>query len=92
MPPPQAPQPKPDAPAPDADAPPRRKLRRLHVVGGEPSEVTRTGHGSGCIPMFVIQISLLALLIYLACVGAALFLTKQPARTPAPATAAARQR
>lgn len=38
-------------------------------------ERTEHGHGSGCIPVILIQFSLLALLIWIACVFGGLFLS-----------------
>jgi hypothetical protein len=57
-------------------------------VEEEVGEVLRHGHGSGCIPVLLIQFSLLAILIYLACVIAGVFLSRKAAQAPRAAPAA----
>jgi hypothetical protein len=63
-------------------------------VEEQPDEVLRHGHGSGCIPVIVIRLSLLALLIYLGCLVAGLVLARRtheakPTASPPPAVSAA---
>lgn len=88
MPAPASPRPEPDRPGAEPEAPLRR-FRHQRPVEEEAGEVLRHGHGSGCIPILLIQFSLLALLIYLACVIAGVFLTREAARAPHAAAGAA---
>lgn len=92
MPPPAAPRPEPDPPGAEPETPPRR-FRHLRPVEVEAGEVTRHGHGSGCIPVVVFRLSILALLIYVACLAAGVFLARhaQQTRSAAPAAQAPHQ-
>lgn len=87
MPPPAAPRPEPDPPGAEPETPPRR-FRHLRPVEVEAGEVTRHGHGSGCIPVVVIRLSILALLIYVACLAAGVFLARHASQTRSAAPAA----
>ncbi len=57
--------PEPDRPDPE---PPRPKFRHVTPAEEAPGEVIEHGHGSGCVPVILIHFSLLALVIWLACV------------------------
>ena len=85
---PSAPRPEPDRPDSEPEAP-RRKFRHLRPVEDEPDEMTRHGHGSGCIPVILIRLSILALLIYLICLIAGLVLSRRTHEAPRPAAPAA---
>jgi len=64
---PSRPAPRPEPERPESE-PPRPKFRHLVPPEETPGEVVQHGHGSGCIPIILIRFSLLALLIWLACV------------------------
>lgn len=81
MAPPAAPRPEPDPPGAEPEKPPR-PFRHLRPVDEEErGDVTRHGHGSGCIPILVFRLSILALLIYLAFLAAGLFLSRRMSGT-----------
>lgn len=77
--------PEPERPDP---APPRSNFRHLAPVEETTGEVLEHGHGSGCIPVILIQFSLLALLIWLACVIGGVFLSGRLDHRAAPAASA----
>jgi hypothetical protein len=93
MPAPAAPRPEPDRPGAEPEARPRR-FRHQRPVEEEAGEVLRHGHGSGCIPVLLFRFSLLALLIWLVCMAAGVFLSRRASEPPhvAPAAATAGQR
>ena len=81
--------PDPERPEPE---PPRPKFRHLAPVEEASGERAEHGHGSGCIPMIVIQFSLLALLIWIACVFGGLILSGRLDHRAAPAAQATARR
>jgi hypothetical protein len=82
--------PEPERPEPE---PPRPKFRHLIPPEESSGEVLEHGHGSGCIPVILIHFSLLALLIWLACVvGGFLLSSRLDHRSVRPAPAAAEAR
>jgi hypothetical protein len=82
-----APRPDPDRPDPE---PPRPKFRHAVPAEETPGEVIEHGHGSGCIPVIVIHFSLLALVIWIACVIGGFLLSGRldhhPTGAPVPGT------
>ena len=82
MPAPTAPRPEPGRPGAEPQTPPRRFRHQRPVEEEGADEVLRHGHGSGCIPVLLFRLSLLALLIYLACMAAGVFLSRHGAEAP----------
>jgi hypothetical protein len=72
--------------------PPPPRFRHLAPVEETPGELTRHGHGSGCIPVILIQFSLLALLIWLVCMIGGFFLSGRLEHRAAPAAPATAER
>lgn len=79
--------PEPERPDPESPPPPP-KFRHLAPVEETPGEMNQHGHGSGCIPVILIQFSLVALLIWLACVIGGFFLSGRLDHRAAPAASA----
>jgi hypothetical protein len=81
--------PEPERPDPEPTPP---KFRHLVPVEEASGERIQHGHGSGCIPVILIRFSLLALLIWLACVIGGVFLSGRLDHRAAPAAPATAER
>jgi hypothetical protein len=81
--------PEPERPDPETSPP---RFRHLTPVEETPGERAEHGHGSGCIPVILIQFSLLALLIWLACVIGGFVLSGRLDHRPTPAAPATSER
>lgn len=87
MPQPQAPK-KPKDDRPEPEEAPRRKFRHQIPPEEDAGETPEHGHGSGCIPVILIRISILAILIWLACIAGGVYLARHATHPASSATSA----